>query len=409
MTSAKTETEKVRAQIPLLRSAGAIHYLDCAATAPMPEPVLRAVSEYDSRARGNIGRGVHAFAEAADAAYENARRIVSESVAANSDEIVFVPGATSALNLLASALGETMQQGDSVLLSVAEHHSNLIPWQLAAKRGGFNLRLFPLDSRGAPDLEAARKEFAKGNIRVVSVTHASNVTGATTDLSALAQTAREFGATLIADGAQYVPHSLPKLSELRGDGVDFYVFAGHKCGAPNGVGVLWGSREALENLPLVRGGGGAVGEVFADKFEPAKIPQRLEPGTPPISPAIGLGAALEWMRGLPLEKLRAECADLADELTTDISKIPGARILSAQSGPRVPIVSFTVAGAHSHDICEWLSSRNIATRGGHHCARPLMRFFNLNDCVRASLGFHTTESDIRAAANAIREAAENLR
>ena len=404
-----TETEKVRMQIPLLRNADAIHYLDCAATAPMPESVLRAVSEYDSRARGNIGRGVHAFAEAADAAYENARRIAAECLGAKRDEIVFVPGATSGLNLLAASLGETMKKGDAVLLSVAEHHSNLIPWQIAAKRGGFDLRLFPVDSRGAPDLDAARKEFADSNIRVVSVTHASNVTGATTDLSALARMAREFGAALIADGAQYVPHSFPKLNELRGDGVDFYVFAGHKCGAPNGVGVLWGRREALEGLPIARGGGGAVGEVFADRFEPAELPRRLEPGTPPISPAIGLGAALEWMRALPLEKLRAECADLADELAADISKIPGARILSARSGARVPIVSFAIAGAHSHDICEWLSSRNIATRGGHHCARPLMRFFNLNDCVRASLGFHTTEADIRATAAAVREAAENLR
>ena len=401
-----TETEKVRAQIPLLRGANAIHYLDCAATALMPEPVLRAAAEYDSRARGNIGRGVHAFAEAADAAYENARRIVAECMGAAREEIVFTAGATAGLNLLAAALGETLRPGDSVLLSVAEHHSNLIPWQIAARRRGFDLRLIPVDSRGAPDLDAARREFAGANIRVASLTHASNVTGAVTDLPEFARMARDAGAALIADGAQFAPHALPRAREL---GADFYVFAGHKCGAPNGAGVLWGRREALEKLPIVQGGGGAAEEVFADSFQPADLPRRLEPGTPPISPAIGLGAALEWMRGLPLEKLRAECADLADELAEEISKIEGARILSARTGARAPIVSFSIAGAHSHDVCEWLSHRNVATRGGHHCARPLMRFLGEEDCARASLGFHSVGADIRAAVLAAREAAERLR
>lgn len=401
-----TETEKVRAQIPLLRGAGAMHYLDCAATAPMPEAVLRAVAEYDSRARGNIGRGVHAFAEAADAAYENARRIVAERMGAAREEIVFTAGATAGLNLLAAALGETLGPGDAVMLSVAEHHSNLIPWRIAARRGGFSLRYVPVDSRGAPDLDAARKEFAMSNIRVAALTHASNVTGAVTDMPEFGRMARRAGAALIADGAQFAPHWIPQVREL---GADFYVFAGHKCGAPNGAGVLWGRREALEKLPPVIGGGGAVGEVFAESFEPAELPRRLEPGTPPISPAIGLGAALDWMGGLPLEKLRAECMAFADELAEEISKIAGARILSARTGERAPIVSFAIAGAHSHDVCEWLSHRNVAMRGGHHCARLLMRFWGMEECARASLGFHTVAADIRAAVLAAREAAENLR
>ena len=401
-----TETEKARECYPLLRGADAMHYLDCAATGLMPDAVLRAVAEYDGRARGNIGRGVHAFAEAADAAYENARRIVAAQMGAAREEVVFVSGATAGLNLLADSLGETMKPGDSVLLSMAEHHGNLIPWQLAARRFGFDLHYAPVDSRGAPDAEAARLIFSRENIRVASITHASNVTGAVTDLSDFAKMAREAGAALVADGAQFAPHAFPRPREL---GADFYVFAGHKCGSPNGVGVLWGRKARLESLPITRGGGGAVGEVFENDFVPAELPRRLEPGTPPISPAIGLGAALEWMRSLPLEKLRDECAQLADELAAEIAAIDGARILSARSGARVPIVSFCIAGAHSHDICEWLSGRNVALRGGHHCARPLLRFFNVGDCARASLGFHTTAADIRAAAAAVREAAKVLR
>lgn len=401
-----TETEKVRERIPILRGANPIHYLDSAATALMPEAAVRAVADYDSRARGNIGRGVHAFAEAADAAYENARRVVAECIGAERDEVVFVSGATAGLNLLADALGETMGPGDAVLLSVAEHHSNLIPWQLAARRGGFKLRFIPVDSRGAPDLEAARKEFARGDVRVAALTHASNVTGAVSDLPEFSRMARAAGAATVADGAQFAPHEFPQVSEL---GADFYVFSGHKCGGPNGAGVLWGRRAALEKLPVVRGGGGAVGEVFEESFEPAELPRRLEPGTPPISPAIGLGAALEWTRTLPLEALRAECAALADELAESISQIKGARILSARRGARVPIVSFAIDGAHSHDVCEWLSARNVAMRGGHHCARPLMRALGAEDCVRASLAFHTVAADIRAAAAAAREAAEKLR
>ena len=404
-----TETEKVRARIPILRGANPIHYLDSAATALMPESVFRAVSDYDSRARGNIGRGVHAFAEAADAAYEGARRVVSECIGAAPGEVVFVSGATAGLNLLAAALGETMKPGDSVLLSVAEHHSNLIPWQLAARRGGFNLRFIPVDSRGAPDLDAARKEFASRKIRVAALTHASNVTGAISDLPEFSRMARESGAVTVADGAQFAPHAFPQVNEL---GPDFYVFSGHKCGGPNGAGVLWGRRDALEALPVVRGGGGAVGEVFENDFEPAELPRRLEPGTPPISPAVGLGAALAWTRTLPLEKLRAECAALADELAESVSQVKGARILSARTdgkNGRVPIVSFAIAGAHSHDICEWLSARNVATRGGHHCAKLLMRALKAEDCVRASLGFYTTAADIRAAAAAVRDAAGRLR
>ena len=401
-----TECEKVRAQIPLLRGDDAPHYLDSAATALMPDAVLNAVSEYDARARGNIGRGVHAFAEAADAAYENARRSVAAALGVGRNEVVFVSGATGGLNLLAASLGETLGPGDAVLLSVSEHHSNLIPWQLAAKRRGFDLRFIPVDSRGAPDLEFAGRECARENIRVVAATHASNVTGAVTDLAALSQAAKSCGAVVVADGAQFAAHELPQAGEL---GADFYVFSGHKCCAPNGVGVLWGKQPALESLPLVAGGGGAVGEVLENDFAPAEVPRRFEFGTPPISPAVGLGAAMEWMRGLPLEKLRDECARMADELADGIASINGAKVLSARNGARVPIVSFMIDGAHSHDVCEWLASRNVATRGGHHCARPLMRFLDIDGCVRASLGFYNNGADIRAALDAVRDAAGSLR
>ena len=400
----KSETaavaEAVRQQIPLLAAESApnnAHYLDNAATALMPEAVLDAVRAYDDSNRGNVGRGVHRFAEAADEAYQAARATTAAALAAVPEEIVFTAGATAGLNLLALALGSRLGRGDCVLLSLAEHHSNIVPWQLAARRHGFSLLFAAPDGAGA-DSDELRRLIAEKKPRVIAVAHATNVGGGVADLPALAA-AKSADAVLIADGCQYAPHQLPDLPTC---GADFYVFSGHKCYAPNGIGVLWGKRAQLENLPPVTGGGGSIREVTTADSTIAPPPAGLEPGTPPISPAVGLAAALRWRQTLP-----AAAADntrrLARRLRRGLAAMPRLRLLFADEEEAV-IVPFVVEGVHSHDVCEILAAAGVAMRGGHHCAEPLMRYLEIDGCVRASFAPYNTDADCDAALQAVEQA-----
>lgn len=398
--SAENRRAKLRAQIPLLQKHP-LCYLDNAATALMPDVVLGAVAGYDADNRGNVGRGLHPFATAADAAYLDARRRVAGRLGAAPEEIVFTAGCSAALNLLAQSLGETLGPKDTVLLSIAEHHSSIVPWQLAAARRGFSLRYFYLDSTGAPDTTAAcRIALENPSVKIIAVSHRSNVSGAAADLDALAR-ARAKGVLVLVDGAQAVPHGLPDLSDLQ---ADFYAFGGHKCYAPNGIGVLWGRPAALRALPPVIGGGGAVLSVGEAEFRPAPLPQSLEPGTPPISQSVGLAQALDWIAELP-KQTPDDVADLAETLREGLAEIPGLRLLFPDS-PASPLVAFVAEKVHAHDLCEWLGERHVAVRGGHHCAQPLMRHLEIDACVRASIAPYNTEADIQQLLDAVAEALE---
>ena len=398
--SAERRRAELRAQIPLLHKHP-LCYLDNAATALMPAAVLEAVADYDAGNRGNVGRGLHPFATAADTAYLDARQRVAGRLGAMPEAVVFTAGCSAALNLLAQSLGETLGPGDTVLLSIAEHHSSIVPWQLAAGRRGFQLQYFYLDSSGAPDTaKAARLALENPSVKVMVVSHRSNVSGQAADLAALAP-ARDKGVRVLVDGAQAVPHGLPDLSATQ---ADFYVFGGHKCYAPNGIGVLWGRRDALESLSPSIGGGGAVLSVGETEFRPAPLPQRLEPGTPPISQAVGLAKALDWIAELP-EQTPTDVAALADTLRTGLAAIPGLRLLFPD-GPAAPLVAFVAERVHAHDLCEWLGERNVAVRGGHHCAQPLMRHLGIDACVRASIAPYNTEADIQQLLDATAEALE---
>lgn len=400
--TAAARRARIRADIPLLQQQP-LCYLDNAATALMPAAVLAAAGGYDARNRGNIGRGLHPFAAAADAAYADARNRVAGRLNAAPEEVFFTPGCTAALNGLAQSLGETLGGGDVVLLSFAEHHSSIAPWQLAARRRGFQLRFFGIDERGAPDTaEAAQIARAESRVRGIVVSHRSNVSGAAADLPVLAQ-ARAAGVWVLVDGAQAVPHALPDLPAME---ADFYVFGGHKCYAPNGIGVLWGRRDALEALPPVIGGGGAVARVSQTEFRPAALPHRLEPGTPPISQAVGLAEALDWIAALP-PQTAADVTALAGMLRSGLSRLRGLRLLfPVDTGDANPLVSFIAPHVHAHDLCEWLGERRVAVRGGHHCAQPLMEHLGVNACVRASIAPYNTEEDIQQLLDATAEALE---
>ena len=349
--------------------------------------------KHETTRRANVLRGTYRLAEAADLAFDQARRSAARFLNAGSaEEIVFTSGATAALNLVAQAFGSTLRPGDRVLISVAEHHSNLVPWQMLRDRCGIELGLIPVDSGGRLDLtQLAELMGSRG--RLVAVTQCSNVTGAWTDVAAIVAAARKVGAMVLLDGAQAVQHG-PQ--DVRAMGIDFYAFSGHKCFGPGGVGVLWGRAEALARMPPFLGGGGMIAEVTPAASTWAAPPQRFEAGTPPIAQAIGLAAALDWMMTLDWAAIREREDTLCQGLIEGLARIPGLRLLGPRDRERAPIVSFDIPGLHPHDICQVLDMQDLALRGGHHCAQPLLAALGAEACTRASIALYNDEADIEA-------------
>ncbi|NJD34463.1 MAG: cysteine desulfurase [Betaproteobacteria bacterium] len=383
----------LRAQFPLLAATPELHYLDSAATAQIHRTVLDAVLHHETTSRANVLRGTYRLAEAADLAYEQARQTAARFLNAGSaDEIVFTSGATAALNLVSHAFGATLQPGDRVLISVAEHHSNFVPWQMLRDRCGIELTLIPVSADGRLDLERLA-DLMGSRCRFIAVTQCSNVTGAWTDVAAIVAAAREAGARVLLDGAQAVQHGPQDVQALGGD---FYAFSGHKCFGPGGVGVLWGRAEALTQMPPFLGGGGMIAEVTPEASTWAAPPQRFEAGTPPIAQAVGLAAALEWMMTLDWTVIRAREDALCKRLIEGLARIPSLHLLGPQNGERAPIVSFDIPGLHPHDICQVLDAQSLALRGGHHCAQPLLAAFGVEACTRASIALYNDEADIEA-------------
>ncbi len=383
----------LRAQFPLLAAAPELHYLDSAATAQIHRAALDAVVNHETTSRANVMRGTYRLAEAADLAYEQARQSAARFLNADSaDEIVFTSGATASLNLVAHAFGSTLQPGDRVLISVAEHHSNLVPWQMLRDRCGIELDFIPVTAGGELDL-ALLPQLITDRTRLVAVTQCSNVTGAWTDVAAIVAAALKVGAKVLLDGVQAVQHG-PQ--DVRKMDIDFYAFSGHKCFGPGGVGVLWGRAEALAQMPPFLGGGGMIAEVTPAASTWAAPPQRFEAGTPPIAQAIGLAAALDWMMTLDWAAIREREDALCQHLIEGLARIPGLHLLGPQDRKRAPIVSFDIPGLHPHDICQVLDTQNLALRGGHHCAQPLLAALGVEVCTRASIALYNDEADIAA-------------
>lgn len=388
------DVRKVRNEFPLLAETEGLHYLDNAATSQIHGSALAALVYHETHNRANVQRGSYALAEAADAAYEAARGQVAAFLNAPSvDEVVFTSGATAALNLAAASLGALLQPGDEVLLSVAEHHSNFLPWQQLQARYGITLRLLPVTAEGRLDL-AALPALVSERCRLIAVTHASNVTGAITDVAAVVAAAKEVGAWVLLDGSQRVQHGPVDVQAL---GVDLYTFSGHKCFAPGGVGVLWGRAELLSAMPPFMTGGGMAAQaslappVFRDP------PCRFEAGTPPIAQAVGLGAALAWLQMLPWDAIRRHELALTARLLSGLRTITGLRLLGPMDlEQRLPVVSFAIEGIHPHDLCQVLGERGVALRGGHHCARPLLDSLGVDAATRSSIALYNDVADIDA-------------
>jgi len=394
--------ELTRPDFPILRrvvNGHALVFLDSAASSQKPTAVLEAMARYYEQSHANVHRSIHTLGEEATEQYEGARDAVRAFIgAAAREEVVFTRGTTEGLNLVAQAIGRTLQPGDEIIVSEMEHHSNLIPWQMACRDRGARLSAVPVVDGAYLDL-AAFDRLLSPRTRVVAFGHVSNVLGTINPVAEMTRRAHAAGALVVVDGAQAVPHLPVDVSAL---GVDFYAFSGHKMLGPTGIGVLYGRRQALEALEPAWGGGEMIKEVWIDHAQWNDLPWRFEPGTPPIAPAVGLRAAVEYLDKLGMARVAAHEQALTARCLDALTPIPGVSIY----GPRNPelkgaVVAFNVEGIHPHDGAALLDQRGIAVRAGHHCAQPLMRRLGIPGTLRASFSVYNTPGDIDQLADAV--------
>lgn len=406
----------IRADFPIL--ANRVHgrplvYLDSAATAQKPFPVLDAERDFLTHRNAAVHRGAHALAAEATEEFEDARSVVSAFIGADAEETVWTSNATEAINLVAYALSNAatsprygrlaIRPGDEIVMTERDHHANIIPWQQLAQRTGATVRYLPVDDDGTLRMELL-DQVVTDRTRVLAFAHVSNVTGTVAPVAELVARARQVGALVVLDACQAVPH-LP--FNVRDLDVDFAAFSGHKLYGPTGVGVLYGRRELLEALPPFITGGSIITTVTMDDAEFLPPPQRFEAGTQRISQAISLAAAVRYVQRVGMERIAAHGRDLGERLAVGLAAIDGVRVIGV--GERVGLASFDLAGVHAHDVGQFLDDRGIAVRVGHHCAEPLHRRLGLTASVRASVAVHTTHDEVDQLLTAVAGAAEFFR
>ena len=389
---------KVRRQFPILdtRVRGKpLVYLDSAATAQKPRAVIEAERSYYERDNANVHRGVHLLSERATEAYEGAREKARRFLgAAEAREVIFVRGTTEALNLVAFTFGrQRVGEGDEILLTEMEHHSNIVPWQMLAQERRARLVVAPVDDRGVLRLEELERRIGP-RTRILALAHVSNALGTVNPIARICELAHGKGVPVVVDGAQGAPH-LPV--DVQALGCDFYALSGHKLYGPTGIGVLWGKREHLEEMPPWQGGGDMILSVTFEKTIYNQLPYKFEAGTPHIAGAVGLGAALDWLTGLDLEGARRHEHDLLVHGTELLSRIPGLRLVGT-APEKAGVLSFLLGEVHPHDVGTVLDREGIAIRTGHHCAQPLMQRYGIAATARASLGIYNLRSDLDALA-----------
>ncbi len=393
---------------PLIARAGAagpFAYLDSAASAQKPAVVLDRLRRFYETGYANIHRGVYPLSESATEAYEDARRRVARFVNAAPGEIVFTRGATEAINLVANSYGGTaLKPGDTILLTLLEHHANIVPWQLLRDRLGLQIRAIPIDDRGDLDLDAYGRELARGD-NLVAVTAIANAIGTVTPLAEIIRLAHAAGARVLVDAAQAAPHRAIDVQALD---CDFLAFTGHKVYGPDGIGVLFGKATLLDAMPPWQGGGDMIRSVRFERTVFADPPGRFEAGTPPIGAAIGLAAALDFIAGIGFTRIAAHDRALAAYSLARLEEIPGLRIVG-HPRDRAGIVSMALDGLHPHDVGSLLGAAGICVRTGHHCAQPLMDHLDLAGTVRASFAVHTGREDIDLLAAELVKARQVLR
>ncbi|HSB20727.1 MAG TPA: cysteine desulfurase [Anaeromyxobacteraceae bacterium] len=392
------DADAVRRQFPILETrvrGKPLVYLDSAATAQKPRAVIEAERGFYERDNANVHRGVHLLSERATQAYEGAREKVRRFIgAAEAREVIFVRGATEALNLVAFTFGrQRVGEGDEILLTEMEHHSNIVPWQMLAQERRARLVVVPVDDRGVLRLDELERRIGP-RTRLLAVAHVSNALGTVNPVARICEMAHRKGVPVVVDGAQGVPHAPV---DVRALGCDFYAFSGHKLYGPTGIGVLWGRREHLEEMPPWQGGGDMILSVTFEKTTYNELPYKFEAGTPHIAGAVGLGAAIDWLGGLDLAGALRHEHDLLVHGTEVLSRIPGLRLVGT-APEKAGVLSFLLGDVHPHDVGTVLDREGIAIRTGHHCAQPLMQRYGIAATARASLGIYNLRSDIDALA-----------
>lgn len=400
---------RLRADFPALArriNGHPLSYLDNAASAQQPSAVIDAVADYARSHHANVHRGVHTLSQEATALYEGARERVRRFInAASTAEIVFVRGTTEAINLVAQSYGRPrLAAGDEIVVTLLEHHSNIVPWQLLCAQTGAELKVVPIDRRGVVDFDAYRRLLGP-RTRIVALAHVSNALGTLLPLADFLRVARERGITTVVDGAQAVPHLGVDVRSL---GSDFYAFSAHKMYGPTGIGVLYAREAVLETMPPWQGGGDMILTVSFSGSTWNHLPHRFEAGTPNIGGAVGLGAAIDYLERVGIDRIAAHEHDLLEHATRRLAAIPGLTLIG--TAPRkTSLVSFTVDGVHPHDLGTVLDSRGVAVRTGHHCAMPVMEFFGVPATARASFALYNTREEIDALYDALLHAIGMLR
>jgi cysteine desulfurase / selenocysteine lyase len=400
------DPQKVRADFPILLervNERPLVYLDNAATTQKPRAVIDAITRYYESDNANIHRGVHELSQRATRNYEEARDSARHFLnAAHTSEIVFVRGATEGINLVAQTYGRAhLQAGDEVLITTMEHHSNIVPWQMLCDEKGAKLRVAPINDRGELILEKFSRLLGS-RTKIVAVAHVSNALGTINPLHRMIELAHAHRAVVVVDGAQAVPHLAVNVQALD---CDFYVFSGHKVYGPTGIGVLYGKAALLEAMPPYQGGGDMISSVTFEKTLYNKVPHKFEAGTPHISGVIGLGAAIDYLSQLGLDRASRYEQDLLAYASESVSELPGVRLIGTAK-EKTGVLSFVMEGIHPHDVGTILDQEGVAVRTGHHCAQPLMERFGIPATARASFGLYNTREDVDALVRGIRKVQE---
>ncbi|MFN3329611.1 MAG: SufS family cysteine desulfurase, partial [Pyrinomonadaceae bacterium] len=371
------DVERIRADFPVLSqnmNGKPLAYLDNAASAQVPKVVIERIHEYLTKEHANIHRGVYYLSQKATTAYESAREKIKRFInAREAEECIFVRGCTEAINLVAYSFGRRfIENGDEIVLSQMEHHANIIPWQTIAEEKGARLRIIPINERGELVLEEF-ENLLNERTKIVAITHVSNSLGTVNPIKQIISIAHKFGIPVCVDGAQAIPHFRVDVQEID---ADFYAFSGHKMFGPTGIGVLYGKRKWLEEMPPYQTGGGMIRRVTFEKTTFAPIPEKFEAGTPAIMGAIGLGAAVDYLNSIDFEAASEYEKELLEYATEQISNIEGVRIIGTAK-EKASVLSFVIENIHPHDIGTILDQQGIAIRAGHHCAQPVMDFFKI--------------------------------
>ena len=401
------DINKIRSDFPILSrkvNGQPLVYLDNAATSQTPNQVINVITDYYTRLNSNIHRGVHKLSQEATEAYEGARKKIQQHFnAAHTHEIIFTAGTTESINLIASGYSSILKKGDELVISALEHHSNIVPWQMLCEKTGAKLKVIPMTQMGTLEINIL-DSILSNKTRLVFVNHVSNALGTINPIKEIIAKAHNVGAEVLIDGAQACPHIKADLKSLD---VDYYVTSAHKLCGPTGVGMLYGKEVLLNKLPPYQGGGEMIATVTFEKTTYADLPHKFEAGTPNISGGIAFGAALDYMNDIGFEAISAYEAELLDYATAALKELPGLKIYG-EAPKKTAVISFNIEGIHPYDIGSILDQMGIAVRTGHHCAQPIMDYFEISGTIRASFSFYNTREEVDRLVEGLRKAMKML-